>query len=144
MAKHGYSAIFDSAYGQTPYGKRTICEVHCELYDLCVQALHPSNPEMLRRIVTLLEEAYGMGKKMNGKLVEHKAGMDGWAATYTPSEYATKQASRKSTSTGTTAAVRSQESRSDPGEDVEQGEAVDHRFVDRAARMDTLDDATKK
>ena len=52
--------------------KRTICEVHREIYDILVIELAATRPEVIERIVPLLEEAFLMGVKLNKKLVENK------------------------------------------------------------------------
>jgi len=57
---------------------RTICEVHREIYDIL------NDDETLEfkvkdEIIELLEEAYLMAKKMNGKLHQYKKNYDdGW------------------------------------------------------------------
>ena len=57
--------------------KRTICEVHRELYDIAYTELPESSQRA--RIMALLEEAYLMGKKMNAKLRQYKFDYDdGW------------------------------------------------------------------
>lgn len=73
------SKIFDSPKGQNTYSKRTICEVNREIYDLCVLGLHDKDNELLHKIVSLLEESYMMGVKMNVKLISHKDGNDEWS-----------------------------------------------------------------
>lgn len=57
--------------------KRTICEVHRELYDIAVEHLRGS--PQFPAITQKLEEAYLMGKKMNAKLRQYKHNYDdGW------------------------------------------------------------------
>ena len=57
--------------------KRTICEVHRELYDIAVEHLKDSPHREV--IMHKLEEAYLMGKKMNAKLRQYKFNYDdGW------------------------------------------------------------------
>ena len=57
--------------------KRTICEVHRELYDIAVEHLKDSPHRDV--IMHKLEEAYLMGKKMNAKLRQYKFNYDdGW------------------------------------------------------------------
>ena len=57
--------------------KRTICEVHRELYDIAV--MHLQGSPHLKSITDKLEEAYWMGKRMNAKLRQYKNNYDeGW------------------------------------------------------------------
>jgi len=53
--------------------KRTICEVHREIYDI-VQNLSDFNKR--EQVIDLLEEAFLMAKKMNDKLFEYKKDWD--------------------------------------------------------------------
>jgi hypothetical protein len=56
--------------------KRSICEVHRELYDLAYANL---NGPALQAFTDKLEEAYAMAKKMQAKLRQYKEGYDeGW------------------------------------------------------------------
>ena len=56
---------------------RTICEVHRELYDLIYDNM-PAG-QVKNDIECKLEEAFLMGKKMNGKLRQYKHNYDdGW------------------------------------------------------------------
>jgi hypothetical protein len=64
-------SIFDTDKGKHIYPRRTVCEVHREIYDLAVIYLF-NQPEQLAKMTVLLEEAFLMGIKMNKKLVEHK------------------------------------------------------------------------
>jgi len=71
----GFSKLFDSAKGsKPPHKNRTICELHRELYDLCVLHLHDKDPELMYKMIKTLEDAFIMGVKMNRKLVRHKLG----------------------------------------------------------------------
>lgn len=57
---------------------RTICEVHREIYDIleCDKNL---DLKVRNKVIDLLEEAYIMAKKMNGKLQQYKKNYDdGW------------------------------------------------------------------
>ena len=56
--------------------KRTICEVHREIYDILVIELATTRPDVIEKIVPLLEEAFIMGVKLNKALVEHKLSQD--------------------------------------------------------------------
>lgn len=61
--------------------KRTICEVHRELYDLAHENL---TGDVLRDFTAKLEEAYTMGKKMQAKLRQYKGNYDeNWWARQT-------------------------------------------------------------
>jgi len=53
---------------------RTICEVHREIYDILNK--HIKDKQVLKRLIVLLEEAYGMGKKMNNRLRMYKYNYD--------------------------------------------------------------------
>lgn len=56
--------------------KRSICEVHRELYDLAHANLSGA---ALQKFTDKLEEAYAMGKKMQAKLRQYKENYDeGW------------------------------------------------------------------
>jgi hypothetical protein len=56
--------------------KRSICEVHRELYDLA--HAHLQGPA-LQEFTDKLEEAYAMAKKMQAKLRQYKGNYDeGW------------------------------------------------------------------
>lgn len=73
-----FSKIFDTPKGEMVYDKRTLCEVHRDIYDLIVINFQ-DRPEEMLQIIKLLEEAYLMGIKMNAKLIEYKCGNDEWA-----------------------------------------------------------------
>ena len=51
---------------------RTICEVHREIYDK-IQSI---DSDFQKELMPLLEEAYGMAKKMNNKLRQYKFNYD--------------------------------------------------------------------
>ena len=63
------SEIFESKKGERVGARYTICEVHRELFDLLLIELK-NDPELLRRVVRLLETAFVMGIKMNSRLIE--------------------------------------------------------------------------
>ena len=65
------SKIFDTAKGIHIMQKRTICEVHREMYDCLVL-------EKYDRLLSLLEEAFVMGIKITNKLVENKLSLPEW------------------------------------------------------------------
>uniref|UniRef100_A0A6M3K3G1 Uncharacterized protein n=1 Tax=viral metagenome TaxID=1070528 RepID=A0A6M3K3G1_9ZZZZ len=62
--------------GKQVYHKRTICETLRNLYDVLVIELAETRPEVIHKIVPLLEEAFIMGVKLNKALVEHKLSQD--------------------------------------------------------------------
>jgi len=63
--------------GLQVYPQRTICEVHRDIYDLLVIELaSQTRPDVIRKLVPLLEEAFIMGVKLNKALVEHKLSQD--------------------------------------------------------------------
>jgi len=70
------SEIFDSPKGRHLWPQRTICEVHRQLYDLCVVEL---SEEQQGQFVPLLEEAYLMGIKLVRGLIDRKLGLPDWA-----------------------------------------------------------------
>ena len=64
--------IFDkNRKGKKTNNRRMICEIHREIYDLCVINLLDEKPELFEEIVDLLEEAYITGVKMTNRLAEH-------------------------------------------------------------------------
>ena len=70
-----FSKIFSSQKGaKSPHKNRTICELHRELYDLCVIGLHDKDPELMMQMIKILEDAFIMGVKMNKKLCKYKLG----------------------------------------------------------------------
>lgn len=54
--------------------KITICEVHRELYDRIMDS--NMDDDLANQLITLLEDAYIMAKKMNNKLVQYKNNWD--------------------------------------------------------------------
>lgn len=66
------SKLFESQKGQQFSGFKTICEIHRQLYDVCILNLHKKDPEILCEIIPILEEAFLMGIKLVNKLIEHK------------------------------------------------------------------------
>ncbi len=57
--------------------KRSICEVHRQIYDKLVVGFS-DKPEELEEIVVLLEEAFSLGVKLVDKLVEYKCSLPQW------------------------------------------------------------------
>jgi hypothetical protein len=70
--------VFDDIKGQHVENKRTICEVHRQLYDLLVLGLKGKDDELLAKVVPLLQEAYIDGIKIVKKLVENKMSELDW------------------------------------------------------------------
>ena len=52
---------------------RTICEIHREMYDILFEDL---TTERREEVLSRLEEAYGMAKKMDAKLRQYKNNYD--------------------------------------------------------------------
>jgi len=66
--------VVDSVKDNRYSVRRTICEVHRQIYDLLLVDEIDKH-----RIIELLEESYGIAKKMNTKLVQYKKGYcDDW------------------------------------------------------------------
>lgn len=72
-----FSKLMDETHkGKVVYEGRTICEVHREIYDVLVIELATTRPDVIEKIVPLLEESFLMGVKMNKALAEHKLSQD--------------------------------------------------------------------
>jgi len=56
--------------------KRTICEVHRQLYDQVI--VHVKDPELQKVLKALIEEAFGMGVALVDKLVTYNIEMIPW------------------------------------------------------------------
>ena len=70
------SKVLDSSKGlRVNSNRRTICEVVRQLYDICIIE-GKDNPEMLDKIVPLIEDIFVMGIKMNNKLIDYKMDTD--------------------------------------------------------------------
>lgn len=54
--------------------KLTICEVHRQIYRKVIDS--ELSPDLANEIISLLEKAYGMGKKMDMKLRQYKNNYD--------------------------------------------------------------------
>jgi len=78
--------------GTQVYEGRTVCEVHREMYDLLVIELAETRPDVIEKIVPLLEQAFIMGVKMNKALAEHKLSQD---YTEKPTDMEKSRAMRK-------------------------------------------------
>lgn len=70
------SKVFGSYKGKIYYHKRTICEVHRQMYD--VIELNIGKGEIKDKLVRLLEEAFQLGVKMGDKLREHHDEQEKW------------------------------------------------------------------
>ena len=70
----GFSEIFEGKGAKMPHHNRTICELHRELYDLCVVGLYDKDIELMKKMIKVLEDAFIMGVKMNKKLCKYKLG----------------------------------------------------------------------
>lgn len=79
-------------------GRRTICEVHREIYDILDTHLRDS--EHFPVLVEKLEEVYRMGKKMSAKLRQYKFNYDDdWWETISKQEAKARLADRKKRAT---------------------------------------------
>lgn len=65
------SKIFETHKGSVSNSRLTICEAHRGIYDLLVLNLQ-DKPEVLRRVLPLLEQAFSYGVNMTHKLIEYK------------------------------------------------------------------------
>ena len=88
----GYSKLFDSQKGETIHTNRTICELHRELYDICVIGLHDKDIELMNKMIKVLEDAFIMGVKMNKKLCKYKLGT---SSKWDKKEYRNKEVKRE-------------------------------------------------
>jgi hypothetical protein len=66
------SGDISNAHYNPKFG-RTICEVHREMYDILFEDLTSDRRE---DVLSRLEEAYGMAKKMDAKLRQYKNDYD--------------------------------------------------------------------
>ena len=88
-----FSEIFSSGKGAVNlHTNRTICELHRELYDLCVIGLHNKDRKLMFKMIKVLEDAFIMGVKMNRKLCKHKLGS---SSKWEESEFRNKEVDRK-------------------------------------------------
>lgn len=72
------SEIFDTTKGEMVYSKRTICEIHRDIYDELIISLYKKDIELFKKIIPLLEEAFIMGTRMNHRLIKCGCGNDDW------------------------------------------------------------------
>jgi len=88
-----FSELLDSSKGaKKPHVNRTICELLREIYDLCVTGLHDKDPELMFKMIKVIEDAFIMGVKMNRKLVKYKLGS---SSKWKEEEYRNKDVDRK-------------------------------------------------
>jgi len=66
-----YSEVFNTHKGIVSHQKQSICEIHKQIYDLLVLNLQ-DRPELLKKIIPLLETAFAQGISVVHKLVEYK------------------------------------------------------------------------
>jgi len=66
------SGEISNAHYNPKFG-RTICEIHREMYDILFEDLTTDRRE---EVLSRLEEAYGMAKKMDAKLRQYKNNYD--------------------------------------------------------------------
>ena len=72
MSKGKGSGEISNAHYNPKFG-RTICEIHREMYDILFEDL---TTERREEVLSRLEEAYGMAKKMDAKLRQYKNNYD--------------------------------------------------------------------
>lgn len=91
--KMSFSEIFNAHKGaKEPHSNRTICELHRELYDLCVMNLYKKNTELMKNMITLLEKSFIVGVEMNRELCRCKLGS---ASKWDKKEYRNNEVNRK-------------------------------------------------
>jgi hypothetical protein len=66
-----YSEIFETNKGKTSQEKMSICEVHQQIYDILVLNLQ-DRPELLKKLIPLLETVFSQGISIVHKLIEYK------------------------------------------------------------------------
>ena len=68
-----FSAVMDKTEkGVHIYGRKSICEVHRQIYDVLITEIAVERPDVIEKIVPLLETAFIMGIKINKRLTELK------------------------------------------------------------------------
>jgi hypothetical protein len=72
VSKGKGSGEISNAHYNPKFG-RTICEIHREMYDILFEDLTTDRRE---EVLSRLEEAYGMAKKMDAKLRQYKNNYD--------------------------------------------------------------------
>ena len=87
-----FSKIFSLSKGTTFHTNRTICELNRELFDICVLKLHEEKPELLGKVVRIMEKAFIHGVKMNRRLVRYKLGT---SSKWEKKEYRKPEINRK-------------------------------------------------
>jgi len=66
-----YSKIFQTHKGKYSQKKMSICEVHQQIYDIIVLNMQ-DKPEVLKKLIPLLETAFSQGISIVHKLIEYK------------------------------------------------------------------------
>jgi len=62
------------------YPSDTICEKHRQIFDILVLEVKDQNPDLYGRLSVLLDQAFGMAKRMGGKLMEYNGqGRELWS-----------------------------------------------------------------
>ena len=91
-----FSTLMDhDSKGLKTWFRQTICEVHRQIYDTLVVELAETRPDVIVKLVPLIDEAYLMGVKMNKKLVENKLSKMKDNGFQSPQRAAQAQATRK-------------------------------------------------
>ena len=68
----------DNVKDKITNSSRTICEIHREIYDVLIEE-KTIDPKIANKLIDLLEDAYKVGKKIDGKLRQYKFNYDdGW------------------------------------------------------------------
>jgi hypothetical protein len=88
-----FSEIFQSHKGsKEPHSNRTICELHRELYDLCVMNLYEKNIELMKNMIIILDKAFIAGVEINRDLCRCKLGS---SSKWDKKEYRNKEVNKK-------------------------------------------------
>jgi len=66
-----FSEIFQTHKGKYSQRKMSICEVHQQIYDILVLNMQ-DKPEVLKKLIPLLETAFSQGISIVHKLIEYK------------------------------------------------------------------------
>jgi len=66
-----FSEIFQTHKGKYSQKKLTICEIHQQIYDIIVLNFQ-DKPEVLKKLIPLLETAFSQGISIVHKLIEYK------------------------------------------------------------------------
>jgi hypothetical protein len=63
---------YNKLFGKNIHCNRTICELHREIYDICMTTLYEKDKDLTQDIVTSLEKICIEGIKLNTKLIKNK------------------------------------------------------------------------